>query len=162
LRPHHESLPWDIERPSSLNNSHHGSPGFNALSNKRDDTSPSPPTKTPAKAVAGTPSLKHKSLHDQLQSVGNSQSQACYKIAKMQAEEKANCVDCKANIKHQGVLEVEHLHLQFQHEESLHHHDNLAAQCAHELKMFNRQIELKCARAGGPINNVNNIDPVFH
>jgi hypothetical protein len=79
----------------------------------------------------------------------------------MQAEEKANRADRKANIKHQGALEVEYLHLQFQREESLHHHDNLAAQCAHELEMFNRQIELECARAGGPMNNVNNIDPAF-
>lgn len=33
-RPCHESLPWDIERPSSLDNSHSGSPGYDTLSNK--------------------------------------------------------------------------------------------------------------------------------
>lgn len=150
-----ESLPWDIERPSSPDDSHGGSPRFNDLSNKGDDISPSLPA---TKAAAGAPSLKRKSLHDQLQSVADSQSQARYKIAKMQAEEKANRADRKANTKHQGALEVEHLGLQFQHEESLRHHDNLAAQRSHELEMLNRQIELECARAGGLMNN---IDPTL-
>ena len=161
LRPRHESLPWDMERPSSPDNSHHGSPGYDALSNKGDSASPSPPAKTPLKAATGTPSLKRKSLHDQLQSVADSQSQACFKIAKMQAAEKGNRADRKANMKHQGALEVEHLRLQFQCEESLRHHDNLAAQRTHELEMLNRQIELEHARAGGPMNNINNIDPTF-
>ena len=80
----------------------------------------------------------------------------------MQAAEKGNCADHKANMKHPGALEVEHLCLQFQHEELLHHHDNLAAQRTHELEMLNRQIELERVRAGGPMNNINNIDPTFH
>ncbi|KAM6497403.1 hypothetical protein JOM56_007876 [Amanita muscaria] len=152
-RARHESLPWDIERPSSPDDSHRGSPGYDDLSNKGDDTSPSPPAKTPSKAAAGPPSLKRKSLHDQLQSVADSQSQARYKIAKMQAEGKASRADRKANTKRQGVLEVELLRLQFQREESLRHHNNLAAQRSHELEMLDRQIELERARAGGPMNN---------
>ena len=161
LRPCHESLPWDMERPSSPDNSHHGSPGYDGLSNKGDSTSLSPPAKTPVKAAAGTPSLKHKSLHEQLQSVADSQSQPHFKISKIQAAEKGNRADHKANMKHQGALKVEHLRLQFQREESLRHHDNLAAQRTHELKMLNRQIELEHARAAGPMNNMNNIDPTF-
>ena len=51
LRFRHESMPWDIERPSSPDNSHHG-------------------------------------------------SQVCFKIAKMQAKEKANRADRKADSKH--------------------------------------------------------------
>ena len=111
---------------------------------------------------ATTPSLKCKSLHDQLQLVEGSQLQARYKIAKMQAEEKANHADRKANTKHQGALEVECLHLQFQREDLLCHHNNLAAQCTHELKMLNRQVELEHAKASGPTYNINNIDPTFH
>jgi hypothetical protein len=116
---------------------------------------------TPAKAAAGTPSLKRKSLHDQLKSVADSQSQARYKIAKMQAEEKGNRADRKANAKQQGALEVEQLRLQFQRDESLRHYDNLAAQRAHDLVMLNRQVELERAKAGGPMYNINNIDPTF-
>jgi hypothetical protein len=149
-----------MERPSSPDDSHRGSPRYDALSDKGDDTSPSPSAKTPAKAAAGTLSLKRKSLHDQLQLVADSQSQARYKIAKMQTEEKANRADRKANTKHRGALKVEHLRLQFQREESL-HHNNLAAQRSHELEMLNRQIELEHARAGGPMNNMNNINPAF-
>ena len=149
-------MPWDIERPSSPDNSHRGSPGYDALDNKGDSASPSPPAKTPTKAA--TPSLKRKSLHDQLQSVADSQLQARYKIAKMQAEEKANQ---KANAKHQGALEAEHLRLQFQREESLCHHNNLAAQRTHKLEMLNRQVELEHAKAGGPMYNINNIDPTL-
>jgi hypothetical protein len=44
LRPRHESLPWDIKRPSSLDNSHSGSPGYDTLGDKGDE-SPSPPEK---------------------------------------------------------------------------------------------------------------------
>jgi hypothetical protein len=128
--------------------------GYDDLSNKGDDTSPFLPAKTPFKAAAGTPSLKCKSLYDQLQLVADSQSQAYYKIAKMQAEGKANCADHKANTKHKGVLEVEQLCLEFQCKELLCQHSNLAAQCSHELKMLNRQIELEHARASGPMNNI--------
>jgi hypothetical protein len=87
--------------------------------------------------------------------------QARFKIAKMQAKEKANRADRKADIKHKGALEVELLCLQFQREESLRHHDNLAAQRTHELEMLNRQVELERAKAGGPMYNINNIDPAF-
>ena len=81
----------------------------------------------------------------------------------MQAKEKANRADRKADSKHKhkGALEVELLHLQFQREESLRHHQNLAAQCTHELEMLNRQVELECAKAGGLMYNINNIDPAF-
>ena len=79
----------------------------------------------------------------------------------MQAEEKANRVDRKANAKHQGALEVERLRLQFQREESLRHHNNLAAQRTHKLEMLNRQVELERAKAGGPMYNINNIDPTL-
>jgi hypothetical protein len=79
----------------------------------------------------------------------------------MQAEAKANRADRKANAKHQGALEVEHLRLQFQREESLRHHNNLAAQHTHELEMLNRQVELEREKAGGPMHNINNIDPAF-
>lgn len=79
----------------------------------------------------------------------------------MQAEEKANRADRKANTKHQGALDVERLRLQFQREESLRHYDNLAAQRAHELEMLHRQVELERAKAGGPMHNINNIDPTF-
>jgi hypothetical protein len=151
-----------MERLLSPDNSHQGSPGYDSLSNKGDSTSPSPPAKTPMKADAGTPSLKHKSLHDQLQLVADSQPQAHFKMAKMQAAEKGNHADHKANMKPQGALNVEHLCLQFQCEELLRHHGNLAAQHTHELKMLNRPIELECARAGGPMININNIDPTFH
>jgi len=159
-RPCHESLPWDIERPSSLDNSHSGSPGYDTLSNKGDE-SPFPPEKTPAKPTAGKSSLKHKSLYDQLQLVADSQTQAHYKIAKMQAEERGDCADHKANTKWQGAFEVEHLRIQFQHEESLRHHENLAAQHAHELMILDRQIELEQAKTGGPMSNINNINPAF-
>jgi len=113
------------------------------------------------KAATRTRSLKHKSLHDKLQLGADSQSQPHFKISKIQAAEKGNRADHKANMKHQGALKVEHLFLQFQHEESLCHHDNLAAQCTHELKMLNKQIELEHVRVGGLMNNINNIDPTF-
>jgi hypothetical protein len=79
----------------------------------------------------------------------------------MQVEDRADHVDHEANIKHQSTLEIEHLCLQFQCEDSQ-YHDTLAAQHVHELKILNRQIALECARAGRPMNNINNINPIFH
>jgi len=128
----------------------------------REMNHPLHPKKTPAKPTAGKSSLKHKSLHNQLQLVADSQTQACYKIAKMQAEERGGHADRKANTKWQGAFEVEHLRIQFQCEESLHHHENLAAQHTHELMILDRQIELERAKTGGPMSNINNINPAFH
>ena len=70
-------------------------------------------------------------------------------------------VDHKANIKHKSMLEVEHLCLQFQCELQC-HHETLVAQRVHKLEILNRKIALECARAGGAMDNINNINPIFH
>jgi N-acetylmuramoyl-L-alanine amidase CwlA len=110
---------------------------------------PKTPSHKRSKSSSTNGSQSKKTLHEQLKDVADAQAISRFNIVKMQAKEKTAREAAKRNAKHQSLVDVEMVRLNFQREVEQRHQEAIQHR-THELLMIKKQIELEHMKSSGP------------